>query len=95
MQHCFGSHMVITRKPHRCWGCGRRFWKGAHLEVVEGVNDGQFWRCYYCSICRETMSHWHWNDLECIDYGDVKWNDERAWEEAEQVVKERRLKGSG
>lgn len=56
-----GRKIVLTRKPHRCFGCAREFTNGTKMERSCVVDGGEAWTCYLCStcidICRE-MKYW-------------------------------------
>jgi len=73
---------VKTRTGHRCWGCGRQMPAGTTMEVTSGVNDGHWFRSYWCATCVAVMATWGPMDLEEIDLRDVIENDPAAWDEA-------------
>ena len=68
---------VVTRKPHRCWGCGRRFPPGSSLQRVTDVEHGQFSRLYWCDVCREILAKYHHGDG--FEMGDLK-DEDPDWE---------------
>lgn len=43
---------VTTRKPHRCFGCGRTFPTGTQMDFSVFVDDGIF-NCYLCKSCQK------------------------------------------
>ena len=53
---------VLTRKPHRCWGCGRRFPVGSSLQRVAGVDCGQVTSAYWCDVCQEVLAQSEYRD---------------------------------
>lgn len=52
MSDTIGRKMVATRKEHVCFGCGRKFPKGVHMERSCVVGGGA-WTCYMCESCLE------------------------------------------
>lgn len=69
-----GRRMVKIRKPHVCFGCGRRFPENAKMEK-SCVIDGKPWTCYLCETCVEVSSELGWYDE--YGFGDLR---ERALE---------------
>ncbi len=47
------SKRVAIRKPRRCWGCERLHAVGQHMQYCAGVDDGEWWSCYWCEDCIE------------------------------------------
>ena len=45
--------VLKTRRPHRCFGCGRRIPKGTRAETVRVANDGTVSTTYTCLDCSE------------------------------------------
>ena len=74
-----GRKVLKTRKPHICFGCGRRFQAGAHMER-SCVVDGTLWTCYLCESCQQASSELNWSDE--YGYGDLR---ERALEIEREV----------
>ena len=75
--------VVITRKPHDCWGCGRTIPAGTKMGVSTNVGGGRIYSCYWCPVCEEYMSVFAmW---ECFE-GELRFNDEREWQEIRQEV---------
>ena len=70
--------IVITRKPHKCWGCGREFPKGSKLQALNNVDGGEICTTYWCNTCQDFWSKFMQDDDEGINMGDLK-QDER-WE---------------
>lgn len=55
--------LVITRKPHRCFGCGRLFPAGTKLKLIESVDSGEWHRIYFCPVCEKVVRTWSlWGD---------------------------------
>lgn len=64
-----GRKIVLTRKPHICFGCGREFPKGTSME--KGcVVDGGAWTCYLCQTCIDIVSKMRYDDE--FGYGDLR-----------------------
>lgn len=73
------NKLVITRKPHRCYGCDRMIPKGAEMTLQEGVNAGTWYRIYWCAVCVEVIFVKHDDYDEEMLPGWVKEDD--IWEE--------------
>lgn len=81
------AKVVKTRKTHACWGCGREFQPGASLKCVEGVDDGHFWRCYWCDTCQAVIQdHYAYDADDGFGFGDVKGGDPDLWEAVRDEV---------
>ena len=61
MSEVIGRKMVITRKPHVCFGCGRSFPPKTKMERSAVVDCG-IWTCYLCETCIDASQE--------LDYGD-------------------------
>ena len=42
---------VVTRKPHRCWGCMRIFPVKTNMRYSVSVDGGIITGCYWCKDC--------------------------------------------
>ena len=73
------SRTVVTRKAHRCWGCGRRFQAGSSLRRVRSVEDGQFLTVYWCPVCSEVLAQpsYHYDDE--FGFGELR-EEDPEWE---------------
>lgn len=58
----FGRKTVSTRKPHNCFGCGRKFPKGTKMEASCVVECGSIRTDYLCLTCVDITSHMSWGD---------------------------------
>lgn len=47
------SRLVRIRRPRQCWGCERHFDPGAEMAYCTGVDDGNWWSCYWCGDCQK------------------------------------------
>lgn len=63
------SHMVITRKSHKCWGCAREFPKGSKLDRVTNVESGELTTVYFCPVCTEWFTETQ--DDEGVEFGSL------------------------
>lgn len=84
--HVFINRIVKTRKIHHCWGCAREFPAGTRLNLVETVECGDFYRTYWCSVCKKV-----WNDEDYdsdfgVSYGDIPGNNPEYWEEVRATI---------
>ena len=62
MSEAIGRKMVTTRKPHVCFGCGRRFAEKTRMEKCLVVDGGDAWSCYLCQTCVDVSQE--------LDFGD-------------------------
>jgi len=67
---------VKTRKPHRCWGCGRTFPAGTELTLIEAVDFGDWYSSYWCPVCERVM--FINGENEGFSFGELRNND--LWE---------------
>lgn len=65
-----GRKVVLTRKSHVCFGCGREFSKGTNMERSCVVDGGGAWTCYLCQTCIDISSEIRDGDEYC--YGDLR-----------------------
>jgi hypothetical protein len=57
--------VVKTRKPHMCFGCGRKFEKGTTMNCQVNKHDGEIHAVYSCETCQELMR----------DHGELFWDE--------------------
>lgn len=69
MADVIGRHIVKTRKPHVCFGCGRQFQPGTIMERSCVVDVG-LWTCYLCDTCQEIAASMPYGDD--FGYGDLR-----------------------
>lgn len=62
------SKIVVTRKPHNCFGCGRKFKAGTKMLKEEMLDNG-LWSCYLCETCQKIVSDMSDDDSFC--YSDL------------------------
>ena len=41
-----------TRKPHRCFGCGKTYPAGSQMVNAAYEDDGSVDSCYWCKTCQ-------------------------------------------
>lgn len=68
MAEMLREKMVVTRKPHQCWSCLRKFPAGTKMRSWAAAQDGVVYGGYDCDTCRailETQPHdaWDWEDM--------------------------------
>ena len=69
MADTIGAEVVITRKNHVCFGCGREFLKGSRMEKSFVTGEAPF-SCYLCETCLSiTHKMKYWNEF---GYGDLR-----------------------
>ena len=72
---------VKIRKTQTCWGCCRKFPVGTKLYKVECVDNGDFSRAYWCSVCQSIISDMSSYDrADGFSQGDIKDGDSDYWE---------------
>ena len=57
--------IVKTRKPHKCWGCGKEYPAGTRMKYSVTVDQGDFNSSYWCDSCEEILSK-----LKSLEYED-------------------------
>lgn len=60
---------VITRKPHICFGCGRKFDPPANMISAACADCGIVYSYYLCETCDEIVSDMQYGDE--YGYGDL------------------------
>ena len=77
--------IVVTRKPHSCWGCGRVYPTGTRMNVVVNV-DHKLLRSYWCGSCGDVLSLLpSYESDDGWDFGDVRAGYPDEWEHARQL----------
>ena len=73
---------VKTRKPHRCWGCGRLIQPGNYMDRTVSTRDGVIEATYWCLVCIEVMSRYqeqcheiYFHEGDFKDYYEDEWNE--------------------
>lgn len=64
-----GRSLVKTKKPHVCFGCGRKFKSGSQMEKSLVTGDSP-WSCYLCATCREVLKTFPY--IEEFGFGGLK-----------------------
>ena len=62
MSSILNPRVVITRKPHICFGCAREFPKGTKMELSCIVDGGTLWTCYLCPTCMKLTQKMRYDD---------------------------------
>lgn len=60
--------LVKTRTEHQCWGCAKTFPAGSTMWSVAGINDGDFYHCYWCETCTKVLD----GLADCMNIGRKK-----------------------
>jgi len=47
---------VLTRKPHKCWGCTLEFPLGTAMQAVTSKDGGEIGTVYWCEKCQSFMN---------------------------------------
>ena len=63
---------VITRKPHICFGCGRKFQPPCKMISAACADGGTVFSYYLCETCNKISSEMHYGD----EYGVGDFRDE-------------------
>lgn len=79
--------IVVTRKAHRCQGCGTCFPAGTKLRCQSLAADGEAWTFYFCPPCdqlydEEQADGFDFHDIcddayrgHIRDFDPARWND--------------------
>ncbi|QNO18984.1 hypothetical protein [Caproicibacterium amylolyticum] len=67
-----------TRKPHRCFGCGKTYPAGSQMVNAAYEDDGSVDSCYWCKTCQEYM-HRYFEYGDETDFGEIFANDPDGW----------------
>jgi len=92
MSEILSASTVVTRKPHRCWGCGRRFPAKTEMTAVASKDMGSLTTDYWCETCESFMAAACHADDRFGD-GDLRHNDEAEWEAHRAKVEDHRPEG--
>jgi hypothetical protein len=68
-----GKRIVITKKAHRCNGCGRKFPAGIAMQSWTFLDvEGNGWcTWYYCDVCQHVMQEIDVGDYDGVIYEDA------------------------
>lgn len=55
-------NFVTTRKPHVCFGCGRKFNPPSNMIAVACLDGGRFESYYLCETCDTIASNMEYGD---------------------------------
>jgi hypothetical protein len=59
----FRDKKVVTKKDHRCFGCGGTIPAGSTVSYFSGVSDdGDFSYGHVCPICQIVLEDFDWSD---------------------------------
>jgi len=50
--------IVVTRKPHRCFACLRKFEAGTKMKAQTNI-DNEIYTVYSCETCQTLMDKFH------------------------------------
>ena len=62
---------VKTRKPHNCFGCGRKFPKGSILNREAVEDGGSVFTAYMCPSCEDYIQKYLY-PFDEFGYGDLR-----------------------
>jgi len=85
MSEILKSKNVITRKPHRCWGCAKTYPSGSNMSAVSCAEGGTVETIYWCPTCIEYM-HRYFDYGDDINFGDILANDPEGWQQIKNEV---------
>lgn len=78
MSTILSANVVMTRKPHVCWGCRIKYPPGTKMNAVT-TTDGGVGTVYWCPTCQEYWDrHMEYGDL--VLFGEIRRNDPEEWE---------------
>lgn len=73
---------LITKKPHKCFGCEREFPKGTEMKHQVWADDGSAYNSYLCETCCELVSDHALEFGGYFEYGEGELKDEAIEAEA-------------
>jgi DNA-directed RNA polymerase subunit RPC12/RpoP len=63
---------VTTKKPHRCFGCWRKFPSGTKMIYTAGKDsEGNFGTNYVCHTCHKIMDAMKYDEVSELSPGDL------------------------
>lgn len=68
-----------TRKPHRCFGCGKEYPAGTKMVNAAYADEGSVDSCYWCATCLEYVRRYFEYDDEVFEH-EIYENDPDGWE---------------
>jgi len=68
MSQTLSNKMVMARKPHRCYLCGRIIWAGEPYIRRSGSGDNGFWSIAIHSECDKATDKW--DTMDWKTYGE-------------------------
>lgn len=68
-----------TRKPHRCFGCGKVYPAGSKMIHAAYTDGGRADSCYWCETCNEYMNRFFEYGDE-VGPGEIYDNDPEGWD---------------
>lgn len=51
MSQILRSKIVVTKAPHKCWGCTQEYPAGTRMEFSVCIDTGKVFNSYYCPTC--------------------------------------------
>lgn len=79
MSEILRYNAVITRKPHICFGCGRKFQPPCKMISAACADGGTVYSYYLCETCNEISSEMHyWDEYGFGDFRDEALERENA-----------------
>jgi len=76
----FESQEVVTRKPHRCWGCNRVLPGGTKMQRQVDDEAGTLHATYWCLTCVEVAGIDESYYGDGCGLGEVRENEPEEWE---------------
>lgn len=84
MSKIISSKVVLTRKPHICFGCRKEYSSGTYMKRDVMLDSGIF-VLYVCETCEEIIQM-HFQDGDKYSEGEIYNNDREYWEEVNREV---------
>lgn len=67
-----------TRKPHKCFGCGKEYPAGSKMVNAAYVDGGSVFSDYLCPVCEEYMRR-NFEPGDETGYGEIYGGDPDGW----------------
>ena len=78
-------NIVKTRKPHKCFGCGKTHPAKTKMVSAAYAEDGSVFGCYWCDVCVEYM-HKYFESGDETGEGELFNSDPVLWEEVKESM---------
>lgn len=82
------ENKVVTRKEHRCFGCGRKFPKGSKMLFSVYADCGTAYNSYLCETCEEITDQFASENHGYVEFSEGDFSDIALEYEQENNIKQ-------